>query len=50
MKDIMTCSLDELLPGKQLAVQYVDISIYMECIDIINTMYTNFEENRLFKA
>jgi len=42
MKNLMKCSLDELLSEKQLAIQNGDIDRYRECNELISTMYANW--------
>ena len=41
MRDLMTCSLDELLTERQIAIENGNIERYRECNEIISTMYNN---------
>jgi len=46
MKDLLKCSLDELLTERQNAIEAGNIVRYRECNELISTMYNNNEEKR----
>jgi hypothetical protein len=41
MKDLMTCSLDELLTERQLAIESGNLDRYRECNELISTITNN---------
>ena len=43
MKDLLTCSLDELLTERQLAIEAGNIDRYRECNELISTIYNNID-------
>jgi hypothetical protein len=41
MKDLLKCSLDELLTERQNAIEASNIARYRECNELISTIYNN---------
>lgn len=41
MKDLLTCSLDELLTERQNAINNGNIDRYRECNELISIIYAN---------
>jgi hypothetical protein len=39
MKDLLKCSLDELLTEKQIAINNGNLDRYRECNELISTIY-----------
>ena len=44
MKDLLKCSLDELLTEKQQAIEDGDVARYRECNELISTMCANIDK------
>lgn len=45
MKDLLTCSLDELLTERQLAIEAGNVERYRECNELISTICANIEKS-----
>ena len=45
MKDLLTCSLDELLTERQLAIEAGNLERYRECNELISTICANIEKS-----
>lgn len=43
MKDLIKCSLDELLTERQLAIESGNLSRYRECNELISTMHQDLK-------
>lgn len=46
MKDLLKCSLDELLTERQIAIENGNIDRYRECNELISTMYNNLLKSK----
>ena len=46
MKDLLKCSLDELLTERQIAIKNGNIDRYRECNELISTMYNNLLKSK----
>jgi hypothetical protein len=44
MKDLLKCSLDELLTEKQQAIENGNVARYRECNELISTMCANIDK------